>query len=340
MVSVIAIGDPHFMTKNIPEVELFIEKSLELIESRSPDFIVVLGDLLHEHERIHTITLNKAYGYIDRLRLLAKTFILIGNHDMINNQQFLNDNHWMNGMKEWNNVTIVDVVKSYEIKGKTFYFCPYVPPGRFVEALNTSGEEWKVCDGIFAHQEFYGCKMGAIESVEGDKWGLEYPNVISGHIHSNQTIQKNVYYPGAAMQHAFGESHKNVIPCMRFSGEMYELEEIDLKLPRKRILYVDVEDLEDYEVKGGKDKIRLTVSGTYEQFKVFKKSKKYKNLVEKGIKIVYKDKRVIKNKAKIESNDFYDIIKRLVYKEKNEYLLSDFNYVIENKKKDDEILII
>ena len=90
MVSVIAIGDPHFMTKNIPEVELFIIKSLELIESRSPDFIVVLGDLLHEHERIHTITLNKAYGYIDKLRMLAKTFILIGNHDMINNQQFLN----------------------------------------------------------------------------------------------------------------------------------------------------------------------------------------------------------------------------------------------------------
>ena len=38
--------------------------------------------------------------------------------------------------------------------------------------------------------------------------------------------------------------------------------------------------------------------------------------------------------------DFYDIIKKLVYKEKNEYLLSDFNYVIENKKKDEEILII
>jgi DNA repair exonuclease SbcCD nuclease subunit len=340
MVSVIAIGDPHFMTKNIPEVELFIEKSLELIESRSPDFIVVLGDLLHEHERIHTITLNKAYGYIDRLRMLAKTFILIGNHDMINNQQFLNDNHWMNGMKEWDNVTVVDVVKSYEIKGKTFYFCPYVPPGRFVEALNTSGEGWKECDCIFAHQEFYGCKMGAIESVEGDKWSLEHPNVISGHIHSNQTIQKNVYYPGAAMQHAFGESHKNVIPCMKFEGEMYELEEIDLKLPRKKILYVDVEELEDYEIKDGKDKIRLTVSGTYEQFKVFKKSKKYKNLVDKGIKIVYKDKRVAKNDIKIESNDFYDIIKKLVYEERNGYLLSDFNYVIENKKKDDEILII
>tara|TARA_B100000686_G_scaffold355139_1_gene470297 strand:+ start:3018 stop:4034 length:1017 start_codon:yes stop_codon:yes gene_type:complete len=338
MVSVIAIGDPHFMTKNIPEVELFIEKSLELIESRSPDFIVVLGDLLHEHERIHTITLNKAYGYIDRLRLLAKTFILIGNHDMINNQQFLNDNHWMNGMKEWENVTVVDVVKSYEIKGKTFYFCPYVPPGRFIEALNTSGEGWEECDGIFAHQEFYGCKMGAIESVEGDKWSLEHPNVISGHIHSNQTIQKNVYYPGAAMQHAFGESHKNVIPCMKFGGGKYELEEIDLKLPRKRILYVDVEELEDYEVKGGEDKIRLTVSGTYEQFKVFKKSKKYKELNNSGIKIVYKSKKI--EEIKSDSNDFYKVIKELVDKERNEHLVSDFNYIFEGKNKDDEIILI
>ena len=180
--------------------------------------------------------------------------------------------------------------------------------------------------------------MGAIESVEGDKWSLEHPNVISGHIHSNQTIQKNVYYPGAAMQHAFGESHKNVIPCMKFVEGKYELEEIDLKLPRKRILYVDVEELEDYEVKGGEDKIRLTVSGTYEQFKVFKKSKKYKELNNSGIKIVYKSKKI--EEIKSDSNDFYKVIKELVDKEQNEYLVSDFNYIFEGKNKDDEIILI
>ena len=72
--------------------------------------------------------------------------------------------------------------------------------------------------GFLRIRSFMVVKWVAIESVEGDKWSLEYPNVISGHIHSNQTIQKNVYYPGAAMQHAFGESHKNVIPCMKFEG--------------------------------------------------------------------------------------------------------------------------
>ena len=36
--------------------------------------------------------------------------LLVGNHDYINNQQFLTNNHWMNAMKDWNNVTIIDKV--------------------------------------------------------------------------------------------------------------------------------------------------------------------------------------------------------------------------------------
>ena len=58
--------------------------------------------------------------------------------------------------------------------------------------------------------------MGAIISVEGDKWSLKFPNVISGHIHERQIPQKNIYYPGSAMQHAFGESKKNIIAHLNF----------------------------------------------------------------------------------------------------------------------------
>ena len=39
---------------------------------------------------------------------ITMTYILVGNHDMINNQQFLTDNHWMNGLKQWDNIVIVD----------------------------------------------------------------------------------------------------------------------------------------------------------------------------------------------------------------------------------------
>jgi DNA repair exonuclease SbcCD nuclease subunit len=215
---ILCIGDPHFRVENITEVEEFIAKLIPLIEDRKPDFIVVLGDLLHTHERVHTIALNKAYDFINQLRKLAKTFVIVGNHDYIQNQQFLTENHWMNGMKEWENVVIVDKVLEFE----DFVFCPYVPPGRFEEALDTlSGYDWRQSSCIFAHQEFYGCKMGAIISVDGDKWGESFPVVVSGHIHSKQQPQKNVYYTGSAMQHAFGESEENIIAVFDFQAKVF-----------------------------------------------------------------------------------------------------------------------
>ena len=86
---VIAIGDPHFRVENIIEVENFIDKIAKLTKSENPDMIVVLGDLLHTHEKIFTIALNKAYDFIKILRDIAPTYVLVGNHDYIQNSQFL-----------------------------------------------------------------------------------------------------------------------------------------------------------------------------------------------------------------------------------------------------------
>ena len=125
--------------------------------------------------------------------------------------------------------------------------------------------------------------MGAIISEEGDVWPESYPQVISGHIHSNQRPQDNVYYPGAAMQHAFGESDRNIIPCLRFVGGEIDINEVDLGLPRKKIVYVNMDSVDEYkheEQQKTDDKIKLTLSGSLEEFKAFKKTKKYKKMVE------------------------------------------------------------
>ena len=168
---VIAIGDPHFRVDNIPEVNLFIDKIEELCKKENPDFIVILGDVLHTHERIHTVPLNKAYEFIERLKKICQIFVLVGNHDMTSNQNFLNENHWMNGMKQWDNIKIVDKLEFFKIDDFLFTFLPYVPPGRFIEALNSNNDiDWKNSDCIFAHQEFFGSKMGCIISMDGDKW--------------------------------------------------------------------------------------------------------------------------------------------------------------------------
>jgi len=100
------IGDPHFQINNISELDLFIEKIYNVVIEKNPSVIVIAGDLLHTHERLHTNVLNKAHDFVNKLRAHKKTYILVGNHDYTSNNQFLTQNHWMNAMKEWKNVVI------------------------------------------------------------------------------------------------------------------------------------------------------------------------------------------------------------------------------------------
>lgn len=340
---IIAVGDPHFKIDNIEDVDLFIEKIIKLVEIEKPNYVVVLGDLLHTHERLHTTPLNKAYEFIHKLKELSKVIILVGNHDMISNQQFLTTNHWMNGLKEWDNVTVVDDVFEIKEDGYYFVFCPYVYPGRFIEALNTKieNDSWKKAIYIFAHQEFYGCKMGAIISTDGDKWEKDFPSIISGHIHEKQNLQNNIYYCGSAMQHAFGESEINIIPILEWKSykDNLELREIDLELSRKKIIYSNVTDIENCKLpEQNLDKIKITLSGNYDEFKAFKKTKKYKDLLKGGSKVVFKPKRIEQKESiekhkvnPIDESDFLKILDCLVKQEKNIHLYQIYEQVINEK---------
>lgn len=310
---IIAIGDPHFKVENIKEVELFIQRLEIEVKQRQPDLIVCLGDLLDTHERLHTSPLNKTYDFIFRMSQIAPIYILVGNHDMINHCQFLTENHWMNVFKGWKNVTIVDKVHTLEIHEQILMFCPYVPPGRFGEALDTSPLDWQDHDKIsciFAHQEFYGCVMGPIKSEEGDKWDLKWPLVVSGHIHSHQIPQPNIYYTGSAMQHAFGESEYNIILELNITRDVkedvwkHDFVTFDLGLPRKRILYKDIKDIDktfNIPDKYKDDRVKISISGTKEQFKTFKKTTTYKKLCKKGVKVVF-------NRHKVNQQDLNDRI--------------------------------
>ena len=234
---------------------------------------------------------------------------------------------------------MVDKVLHFPIFDYNFLFCPYVPPGKFIEALNTCEFDWKKSTAIFCHQEFFGCKMGAILSVEGDKYDESYPNIISGHIHSKQTIQSNIYYCGSSLQIAFGESEDNIIPVFTWNRTNdYKLEEIDLKLPKKKIVYTDISNIENYEPTNNEDKIKITLTGVHDDFKAFKKTKKYKEIIKSGTKVVFKAKK-IKEETKKESKeqninenqDFSSVLQNLVNSEENIYLLQSYEYVVNSK---------
>ena len=43
-------------------------------------------------------------------------------------------------------------------------------------------------------------------------------------------------------------------------------------MPRKKIVYIDINEIEKFEIPKTKDTIKLTINGDYEEFKSFKKS--------------------------------------------------------------------
>jgi hypothetical protein len=306
-VRLLVIGDPHFKPKTLYEAKL-LTSNLEKVASKlKPDLIICLGDILDTHELVHTRAYNQACGFLHKMSRISPTFLLIGNHDLINNSQFLTTNHPFNALKKWKNINIVDNVVEFEIKGFYFVLVPYVPPGRFQEALKKCNGDWTKASCIFAHQEFHGCKMGAITSTNGDGWDDTNPLVISGHIHDQHKLKDNIYYTGSCMQHAFGDSITKTIAYLtmrpnkglenrpkKFRGDVIKhnkllcyYQKIDLGMPKKKTVYIDIDDIDDFDPEGTEDKIRLVVRGSAEKFKVFKKTKKAKDISSYGVKIAY-----------------------------------------------------
>lgn len=373
MSRVLCIGDPHFRVKNIADVNLYIANITVLAQKLQPDFIVCHGDLLHEHEKIHTLILNKAYEFLRAMIAVAPTFLLVGNHDMINASQFLSPHHWMGGLKEWKGLTVVDQIVCYRpLKsnpektgarwtGETFYMAPYVPPGRFVEALNTPvidistsvsppeslpTPEWLSATAIFGHQEFKGCKMGALISEIGDPWPLDYPLCIMGHIHDKQMPQSNILYVGSSAQHGYGETGDKTVALVTFKKTetkseepsprdewTFSLEEFDLGLPKRTILTFSVLEAQAFlSTSLGEltEYTKLKISGTYAEIKAFRDSKLHQEVLKRGAKISFKhEERQVKSHSEltrdrlsgaVKVKDFSGILADLVAAEKSSLL--------------------
>ena len=295
----LVIGDQHFKIDNIDQVVVFIKKLRKLLQQEKYDFIVSGGDLLDTHERLHTLALNKADQYLKMLSSFAKTFVIVGNHDMINPSQFLTENHWLNVYKGWTD----DKVVEHKIDDCKLLFVPYVPDGRFKEALDTK-ENWKEADVIFAHQTLDGVKMGAIMAENVESWEDDLPNVVAFHVHDLQKVKKNLYYTGSCMQHSFGEGSSKYVyevsnqvgefmidedgDDIKMKGDIY-LTKVDLQLPRKKIIHCTTKDLEDMKsitdiVPEKFDKyfeIKIVITGSLNAFKVLKKRNDVKQLLSK-----------------------------------------------------------
>ena len=300
MATCLVIGDPHFKVDNVRETTLLAEKTMALLEKRRPDFIVCLGDILDTHEKIHVGPLRRAVDWLHEMSKYAPVYLIIGNHDRPHNSCFLTHEHAFTAVHLWPTVTVVDVVKTAVVKGQEFVFVPYVPPGRFIEALNTV--RWKDARCIFAHQEFHGCALGQATSTEGDKWQLDYPLVISGHIHGYDRPQANIIYTGmpyclkrndyppkTVSWFDLGKDVDNAqittLGGFRLGEPKFETR-IDLEIPKMEIFTMTCTAYrKDPPVLYAGS--RLILTGTQEEIKTAKRLISIKRLTEQGVRVQY-----------------------------------------------------
>ncbi len=276
--SVLFIGDIHIKMSNILKVNSILEKvqGKTLWKGDTPTLAVLAGDILDTHERLHTQLMNKALELILALADHMPTFVLVGNHDYINNSQFCSNEHWMVSLKTLeghHNFTIVDRPLTYHVNDHTFTFVPYVPEGRFVEALNKYLDKtWLTSTCIFAHQTFKGAKMGAIISEDGDVWDPFWPHVISGHIHERQRPQENVLYPGSIINHTFSYNSQG---CFTFtfikdvSG--YLEDEIDLGFKKKKSIHLKAQNIRpNSKFEIDPENLKYAITGSFVEIRALK----------------------------------------------------------------------
>jgi len=338
---ILSIGDPHFRIDNVDETNHFIN-SLHSYISNTPyiDIIIVLGDILHTHEKIHTVPLNNAVKFFKMLTSFSKikVFTLVGNHDATSNTIFLSDNHWMNFLKDWDNITVVDTPIKHKIDETNFItLCPYVPDGRFIEALNHI-TDWKNSTIVFGHQLLDGAKMGMIIANGVEKWKVDYPLLISGHIHDAQKVQDNYINVGSSLQHSYAENTSKRLLMLSINNGKVDMEDIFLDIRRKKIIYATINELEDIsnKIKDKDENIEYVISlkGNAEDFKTLKKTDKFKNILNMdNIKdIKFKNERVVSSDKEFISDDFTEHLNYSIYSSNDPYLISLYEHILFGKE--------
>lgn len=261
--SFLVIGDIHLKTNNLIEIEQVFQEIIKVAKERNDyENIVFLGDIFDKHEIIHSEVLTCATKFFYDLSNIKPIYILIGNHDRPNNSTFLTDKHHLNALKYWKNTYIIDDIL---VKDK-YIFVPYVPPGRFLEALQTKDINLNDVTCIFAHQEFKGSELSpGIKSENGDVWN-ENIYIVSGHIHEYNRLNEYILYIGTPIQQTYAEKKDKTISIIKFEDLKLNEERIYLNIPRKVEFNLTCKELLNMKFEENL-KCRIILSGSQSELK-------------------------------------------------------------------------
>jgi len=302
MVLIVVVGDVHFKKDTPTITDLVIAKITNEISRLKPDLVVFLGDVLDNHEKIDLKTQNKAIKFIRHISSMKSSsgefinvFLVIGNHERPDATTFLTEDSAFYCLKGVPNIHVADRVISviWRTEGvketMRFVFVPYVPNGKFHEALDTLDE--KVMDEkhrpytIFCHQEFKGAQIGRYKSKEGDEWPTGNPLVISGHIHTLQQVQDNLIYAGTPYQLSYSDdSEKGIILAEYVHGQTPSVKFLKLDIRKKRVIKLKPSEVDAFIPPENCD-VQVDIVGTSAEIKALKTTGIIPKMRSRGVTI-------------------------------------------------------
>ncbi len=276
----LCIGDPHFKRDNSIETDFLFSEIERILSSDHFDFVVVLGDTIDSFRKIDIDVLTRSVKF---LRMIVENcgelILLIGNHDRMNQIDFLSDISPFYALKFWERTHVVDSPLLLEREGEKFLFVPYVYPGRFLEAISPFEKEIEKIKLIFSHQEFRGASLGTTLS-ESEEYPPSFPLNISGHIHSFQKIKENLVYVGTPYQQTFGDySDKILLEVEIFDSEI-SVSTKKIEYIKKKIEIISDSQLKDYSPSSDeKERIKLIINGNPKKIKRLLSLKKFNEII-------------------------------------------------------------
>lgn len=307
------IGDLHYQIKNRRDTDLLESEIIRCVKKIRPHIIVFLGDTLDEFDYAHSNPVTRISNFLNSLSVLfmnqliednrykegfKNIIILIGNHDIPNNKSFLTKEHHFNFLKTSIMIDIIDYPKKIQIDNNYYTFTPYVPSGRFKEALNLI-DGWRESLVVFGHQEIKGCMMKYIKSECDDVWD-ENILLILGHIHGAQEVGNYVKYPGTPYQTNFGEDKNKSLLVCSIKDKTVKMYKESIKFIPKETIVIKYNDINNFDLHQilGHDKntvtledilkstmIRLEIHCNIEQMACISKSNNISYLEKNGVKI-------------------------------------------------------
>uniref|UniRef100_A0A6C0JR08 Calcineurin-like phosphoesterase domain-containing protein n=1 Tax=viral metagenome TaxID=1070528 RepID=A0A6C0JR08_9ZZZZ len=285
---ILVIGDLHIKDKDPTLYTTFIAKVEQWLRTDRYSTVILLGDIQHKFSHVDRAAQTLVCTLFSMITKYVDLYVLVGNHDYDNATQFLTENHTLMPFKSWNRISIIDkptvnILTTKEGKDIKVLMVPYVPKGRFNEAIqDIELDKIKV---IFAHQEFQGTKMGPYPSEDGDVWSDNLPIVISGHAHGRHKVGSNIYHVGMPYDDSWEETEKRYILELDVKKSNINMTFIPTRMPRKILLRLTYNEALEWKLPSEEqDMYKLKVICTNEEWKQFCKLRK-KEL--KGISILH-----------------------------------------------------